>query len=164
MHVPPPFSSTASLSIFLTLKNEDLKWVSESHASTFPLKKWSLMHVQFLKWNLMAIKVNWPHQHWTYYSCDIILTWVLWSSFAHEIALTTEQTVPLENGHGSVYTGLTCGKALSTNIKWGSPIISKTTSEQRFPFVTLSCESISHYFSFLYDRHDSEQTLWSSLN
>lgn len=47
MHAPSPFSNTASHSIFLTLKNEDLKWVLGSHASTFPLKIWSLMHVQF---------------------------------------------------------------------------------------------------------------------
>lgn len=41
----------------------------------------------------MAIKVNWPSQHWTYYSYDIILTWMLLNSLACKIAETTKRTL-----------------------------------------------------------------------
>lgn len=62
------------------------------HVCLSRFKIWDFLHVQFLKWNIRAIRVDGLSECWTHYSCVIILTWVPLSSFAYEIALTTERT------------------------------------------------------------------------
>lgn len=77
-------------------------------------KIWDLLHVQFLKQNLRAIRVDGLSEHWTHYSCVIILTWVPLNSFSYEIALTTERT-HFQSAPTDSEAGLTLGQPLPTS-------------------------------------------------